>query len=407
MAPTEDKTTVDTQGRGWADTDILLHVAEDRTNATALSIPRDLIADVPDRPTKQPDGSIKTIPGTDNIRFNASLGRDPGRTVEQLTGGIKVDHFMMADFNAVKTLTTAVGGVEVRLNHAVHDKEAHLQLPAGPSKIEGEKTLAFVRTRYSRGNHGDLDGIKVQQQFLSSLFRKMKSDSTLSDTSKLLDLAEAATETLTIDRGSGSISRLKDVAMELKKVPPNHISFVTMPVLDNPADGKCLKAVIENEAPAQQVFAMIKGDASLTEVKKKAKADAKLKGPRSAAADVRVGIYNAGAPGGSAQTTLAWLQNQKGVPKSTQLGNTGAKQQRTTLEYAPDQADQAREPADIMGLPASALKPGKSESNSQGLPAIVLTLAEDFKGAGVPPTTRTKAPAGVPQSTANEVKCAS
>jgi LCP family protein required for cell wall assembly len=191
VAPTEDKTTVDTQGRGWADSNILLRVAEDRTNATALSIPRDLIADVPDRPTKQPDGSIKTIPGTDNIRFNTSigrLGRDPGRTVrtvEQLTGGIEVDHFMMADFNAVKTLTTAVGGVEVRLDHAVHDKESHLQLPAGPSKIEGEKTPAFVRTRYSRGNHGDLDGIKVQQQFLSSLFRKVKSDSTLSDTSKL------------------------------------------------------------------------------------------------------------------------------------------------------------------------------------------------------------------------------
>ena len=34
------------------------------------------------------------------------------RTVKELTG-MKVDHFMMADFNAVKTLTTAVGGVEV------------------------------------------------------------------------------------------------------------------------------------------------------------------------------------------------------------------------------------------------------------------------------------------------------
>ncbi|MFI5680900.1 LCP family protein [Streptomyces cellulosae] len=405
----------DANSVGHADTNILLHVSKDRTNATALSIPRDLVVDIPDCPTTQQDGSVKTIPGTSNVRYNTSLGqlgRDPGctvRTVEQLTGGIKVDHFMMADFNAVKTLTTAVGGVEVCLAHAVKDKDSHLDLPAGTSVVKGEQALAFVRTRYSWGNRGDLDRIKVQQQFLGSLMRKMKSDSTLSDPSKLLGLAEAATKALTVDKGIGSISKLKDVAMELKKVPPSHISFVTLPVRDNPADGKFHKTVLEDQTPAQQLFAMIKDDVSLTEEKKKAKGQeaAKLKGSRSAAGDVRVDIYNAGAPAGSAQETLTWLQTEKGVTKSSQLGNAGRTQSKTTLEYAPDQADQARELADIMGLAASAMKPGKSETNAQGLPAIVLTLGQDFQGAGVPLTAPTKAPAGVRQSTANEVKCAS
>ncbi|MYU22960.1 LCP family protein, partial [Streptomyces sp. SID8352] len=41
---------------GHADTTILLHVAKDRSNATALSIPRDLIVNVPDCPTTQDDG---------------------------------------------------------------------------------------------------------------------------------------------------------------------------------------------------------------------------------------------------------------------------------------------------------------------------------------------------------------
>ncbi len=77
---------------------------------------------VPDCPTKQPDGSTKVVPGSENVRFNTSLGqdgRDPGctmRTVEEVTG-IHVDHFMMADFNAVKTLTTAVNGVQVCVTH--------------------------------------------------------------------------------------------------------------------------------------------------------------------------------------------------------------------------------------------------------------------------------------------------
>ncbi|MFF3910612.1 LCP family protein [Streptomyces sp. NPDC001848] len=403
---------------GHADTNILLHVSKDRTNATALSIPRDLIVNVPDCPTKQPDGTTKVIPGTQNVRFNTSLGqdgRDPGctmRTVKEITGGIEPDHFMMLDFNAVKTLTTAVGGVEVCLKHAVNDPKSHLDLPAGPSKIEGEQALAFVRTRHSWGNHGDLDRIKVQQQFMASLMRKMSSSDTLTDPSKLLDLAEAATKALTVDTGLHKVSTLKDVALELKKVPTKNITFLTVPVVDNPADGVVHKTVIVDPNKGPEVFAAIKNDVSFTTVKKKqqaakATADNPLKGSRSAASDIRVDIYNGGAPTGSAQTTLSWLQNNEGVTKSSQLGNAGKTLSKTTLEYSPDQADQARKLADIMGLPASALKPGKSEKNDQGLPAMVLTLGQDFQGPGTPLTAPTKAPDVDNKSTADKVQCAS
>ncbi|MFD8221674.1 LCP family protein [Streptomyces sp. NPDC059697] len=401
---------------GHADTNILLHVSKDRTNATALSIPRDLIVNVPDCPTKQPDGTEKVIPATQNVRFNTSLGqdgRDPGctmRTVKAVTG-ISVDHFMMADFNAVKTLTTAVQGVEVCLAKDVNDPDSHLKLSAGKHTIQGEQALAFVRTRHSFGNQGDLDRIKVQQQFLSSLMRKMSSSDTLTSPTKLISLAEAATKALTVDTGIGKVSTLKDVALELKKVPPKNISFLTVPVRDNPADGVVRKTVIVDTNTAPAIFDAMKNDVSFTTVKQKGKKEkaavaARLKGTRSAAADIRVDIYNGGAPAGSAQETLNWLQNTEGVTKSSQLGNADATLSKTTLEYSPDQADQARKLADLMGLSASALKPGKSEKNSQGLPAIVLTLGKDFKGAGVSLTTPTKAPE-VDKSTADKTVCAS
>jgi LCP family protein required for cell wall assembly len=401
---------------GHADTNILLHVAKDRSNATALSIPRDLIVNVPDCPTKQADGSTKVIPGTDDVRFNTSLGqdgRDPGctmRTVKAVTG-IQPDHFMMVDFNAVKTLTTAVDGVNVCLAHAVDDKESHLKLPAGEHKIEGEQALAFVRTRHSWGNQGDLDRIKVQQQFMASLMRKMSSSDTLTSPTKLVSLAEAATKALTVDKGIGSVTTLKDIALELKKVPTKNISFLTVPVKDNPADGVVHKTVIVDPALAPPVFDAINSDVSFTEVKKKQKAEkdaqaARLKGTRSAPSDVRVRILNGGAQSGSAQQTLDWLQNQQGVLKSENAGNAPAELSKTTLEYAPDQAAQARELAHLMGLPGSALKPGKSVTNSQGLPAMTLTLGKDFKGAGVSLTAPSKAPT-VDKSTADKVKCAS
>ncbi|MEU3921157.1 LCP family protein [Streptomyces sp. NPDC029004] len=394
---------------GHADTTILFHVSKDRTNATALSIPRDLITDIPDCQTRTTEGT-KVIGGTTRTRFNESLGqegRDPGctmRTVKALTG-VTVDHFMMADFNAVKTMTSAVGGVEVCLAKDIKDKDSKLNLPAGKHVIEGEQALAFVRTRHSVGFGGDLSRIEIQQQFLSSLIRKMKSSDTLSSPTKMWDLAEAATKALTVDTGIGKISRLRDLGLELKKVNPKNITFATVPVVDN-TDGA---TVLLNESKAKPLFSMIQNDTSLTEVKQKEQ-DAKnqqanlLKGPRAQASKVRVAVFNGSDTQGAALATLTWLQNEEGVLKSSNEGNAPQKLAKTTLVYAPNQADQARKLADLMGLPATALKPGTK--NAVGLEAMTLTLGADFKGAGVPLTGPAKAPEGVQKVEADKQVCA-
>ncbi|MER5375166.1 LCP family protein [Streptomyces sp. NPDC002553] len=404
---------------GHADTTILLHVSKDRTNATALSIPRDLVVDIPDCQTEQEDGSTKVIPGTRNARFNTSLGQDgrtPSctmRTVTELTG-VTPDNFMVADFNAVKTLTTAVGGVEVCLAKDIDDPDSHLKLPKGTHVIEGEQALAYVRTRHSVGFGGDLSRIDIQQQFLSSLMRKLKSNDTLTSPGKMIGLAEAGTKALTVDRQLKSIDKLKDLGLELGKLNTENLTFATVPVVDNPAE-KVKATVVLNESTAPTVFQMIRDDVSFTEVKQQAQASkdaaaaaaaARLKGTQSAASEVRVQVMNGGAPAGSAQETLTWLQNTKGITKSENAGNAPAPLGTTTLEYAPDQAPQARKLAAVMGLSGAALKPGRSVRNAQGLPTMTLTLGKDFKGAGVSLTTPTKVPDSVQKSTADKVKCA-
>ncbi|CAL9458236.1 LCP family glycopolymer transferase [Streptomyces sp. enrichment culture] len=402
---------------GHADTTILLHVSKDRTNATALSIPRDLIVDIPDCPTEQEDGSEKVIPGSTGVRFNTSLGqngRTPSctmRTVTELTG-IKPDNFMVADFNAVKTLTTAVGGVEVCLAKDIDDPDSHLKLPKGTHTIEGEEALAFVRTRHSVGLGGDLSRIGLQQQFLSALMRKLKSNDTLTSPTKMIKLAEAGTEALTVDSQLSSINKLKDLGLELGKLNVKNLTFATVPVVDNPAE--TVKAtVVLNEAKAAEVFDLIRNDVSFTEVKQQQKKEkaavaARLKGEKAPASEVRVRVLNGGAPAGSAQSTLSWLQVQQGVNKSENGGNAPAELAKTTLEYAPEQADEARRLAAIMGLSGAAMKPGESVTNSQGLPAMTLTLGKDFKGAGVSLTPPDKAPDDIKKSTstADKVVCA-
>ncbi|MER7721474.1 LCP family protein [Streptomyces flaveolus] len=401
---------------GHADTTILLHVSKDRSNATALSIPRDLVVDIPDCPTTQEDGTKKVIPGSTGVRFNTSLGQDgrtPSctmRTVTELTG-VTPDNFMVADFNAVKTLTSAVGGVDVCLAKDIDDPDSHLKLSAGTHTIEGEQALAFVRTRHSVGFGGDLSRIQIQQQFLSALMRKLKSNDTLTSPSKMVKLAEAGTEALTVDAKLDSIGKLKDLGLELGKLDTKNLTFTTVPVVDNPAE-KVKSTVVLQERPAAEVFSMIQNDVSFTEVKQQQKKEAaavaaRLQGTKSEPSEIRVRVLNGGAPGGSAGKELLYLQNEAGVTKSENAGNAPAPLARTTLEYAPDQADQARALAEILGLSGAAMKPGESVTNSQGLPTMTLTLGKDFKGAGVKINAPSgKAPEGVEKSTADKVQCA-
>ncbi|MGW4230110.1 LCP family glycopolymer transferase [Streptomyces sp. NPDC004980] len=402
----------DKESVGHADTTILFHVSKDRTNATALSIPRDLIANIPDCPTEQSDGSTKDIPGTEGARFNTSLGqsdRTPSctmRAVTELTG-MKVDHFMVADFNAVKTLTTAVDGVEICLDKDINDTKSHLNLKKGEHTLQGEDALSFLRTRYSVGFGSDLSRIELQQQFLGSLMRKLKSNDTLTSPTKMWSLAEAATEALTVDDKIADINELRKLGMELASVDPKNITFATVPVLDNPNDKA---TVILDESKAPQVFSMMREDVSFTAVEKqekaaaKAEAAAKLKGEMADPADVRVDVYNGGAPAGSAQNALDWLQNEEGVLKSTNKANAPEDVKKTQLVYAPNQADQARRLADLMGLSASVMKPTKTDAGE--MDPMVLTLGPDFTEAGTPLSAPEKAPADIQQVQADKAVCA-
>ncbi|KPC63767.1 LCP family protein [Streptomyces chattanoogensis] len=384
---------------GHADTTILMHISKDRTNATALSIPRDLITDIPDCPTKQEDGSRKIIRGEQQVRFNTSLGqegRDPGctwRTVQKLTG-LKISHFMMADFNAVKELSEAVDGVEVCAAKDIDDPKSHLKLKAGRHVVKGEQALAFVRTRHAIGFGSDLDRIKMQQQFMGSLIRKLKS-SAFSSPTQLLTVASAATKALTVDTGIGTAKKLMAFGDDLKQVNLNKITFATVPVLDNPKDPA---TVILNKTAADPLFRMVQADHALAKGKKSKGRKAPVK--KAPPELVRVDVSNGGGPFGAAQETVDWLQNTKAARLSTNAGNAPRKVARTVLEYAPNQADQAATLADWMGLPKSALK--KSSQDAGDRVPMKLVLGKDFKAAGTPIDAPTETPDGVQNVNADD-----
>lgn len=406
----------DADNLGHADTTILFHVSADRTNATAMSIPRDIVTGIPDCPTRQKDGTTTTIPGIPagltTPKFNESLGvggRDPGCTMRAVTAltGIRVDHFMMVDFEAVKALSTAVGGVDVCLARPLVDPKSHLDLSAGPHRIEGEQALEFVRTRHALRNQSDLDRIRLQQRFLGAMIRKIRSSGTLADPRKLFSLADAATRALTVDSAIGSVSKLTSLAKGLSKVDAGHITFTTLPVVDNPHE-KVHATVVVDQARAQRLFTMIKDDVPLGHHRRRHRSDALLRGPRAVPADVRVRVYNGSGIPGAARGTVEWLRGTQGVGGPANGGNAPAPAARTTLAYTPAQADQARALAAMLGLPGSALRPSPPDATADATGGdMALTLGADFTRAGVPVPDPDAAPDDLDRTEADNSSCVS
>lgn len=214
-------------GTQRSDTTILLHLAADGGSATAVSIPRDLMAHVP-ACTAPDGGTVSARFEQFNWAFQMGGAACTIRTVENMTG-IRIDHHLIVDFTGFKKMVDAVGGVDVCVPNAVHDPLAHLDLPAGPQKLNGEQALGYVRARETLGDGSDTQRMQRQQDFLASLVKKVRSNGVLLNPVKLYPLLSAATSSLTADPGLDSLTELYGLAHRVQQTPTGAIRFLTLP----------------------------------------------------------------------------------------------------------------------------------------------------------------------------------
>ena len=239
---------------------LLMDISADNSRVSVTSFPRDLMVPIPDC---KPAGGGRSFPALQRAA-QCSLGAGPGCTVAAINDitGLTIDHFMLADFTAVKELSNALGGVEVCVDHALYDNHGSmLKLPAGKSLVKGEQALEFLRTRHSFGEASDLDRIKAQQYFLGSMVRKVKSEDTLTNLPKLYNLADVVTKNLTIDEGLANIPAMVGIANRLAKIDLAQVSFVTVPYEAYTADNNRVQL---KEPQAGQFFAALRNDKALT-----------------------------------------------------------------------------------------------------------------------------------------------
>ncbi|MDX3578596.1 MULTISPECIES: LCP family protein [unclassified Streptomyces] len=214
-------------GTERSDTTILLHLAAGRRSATAVSLPRDLMVDVPEclrRDGKRAEPTFAMF----NYAFQSGGSACTIRTVEKLTG-VRVDHHVVVDFSGFKDMVDAVDGVQVCLKAPISDKAAKLRLPAGKVTLNGEQALGYVRARKSLGDGSDTERMDRQQRFLGALVNKVQSNDVLLNPVKLYPLLDAATSSLTTDPDLASLRGLYELVRGLRHIPTENVQFLTVP----------------------------------------------------------------------------------------------------------------------------------------------------------------------------------
>ncbi|MGA5897234.1 LCP family protein [Streptomyces venetus] len=394
---------------GRSDTAFLLHVYADHRHALAVSIPRDTLVTVP--PCRLPDGNwTKTQPDT---MFNAaySVGQtaqgNPActqNTVERLTG-LRVDHTVVVDFKGFARLTEVVGGVRVCLPQDVYENDldphrtapGKLLFPKGEQTVSGEKALDYVRLRHGIGDGSDIGRIKRQQAFVASLLKEVRSKG-LTPT-KLLPLADAATESLTVDPGLGSAEKLISFAMSLKDIDLHNTKFVTLPWR---YEGSRV-AIVQPDADA--LWAALKADRTIDGEDaggKKTGAAGSATGSPSASATpvsgeaIDVAVYNGTTvPGLAARAAAALTADGFTV---TGTATASAQDHATTVvEYGPGLEDRA--------LTVAAAFPGAGLRSVTGS-GISVVLGRSYADSPAASGSASPAPAAVPSEVADGARSA-
>ncbi|SHK64222.1 LCP family protein [Actinacidiphila paucisporea] len=348
-----------------ADVEMVVHISADRSNATVMSVPRDLRADWDGC---HDDGHRSMGPQHDQM-INAALAGGPGCSVvavHELTG-IPIDHFMMVDFSGVVNMSNAVGGVKVCVSADIYDPYSHLKLKKGSHVLQGDAALEFLRTRHGFGDGSDSEGRTVGQHvFLTALLNKLKDDGTLTSPSRMWKVANAATKALTVDNSLDSVTKLIGLGTDLNKVPTDRVTFATLQTASVTVNGVSELHLVN--PGASTLFKTIADDQSLTTASG-AKA-APSAAPTIPPSTIAVQVKNGGGVDHRAAVIAAELVS-RGFSRETTSGD-GPPSTTTTLSYPAAQQAQAKSVASALGLPAAALKQSATGTG------IVLLLGTDW-----------------------------
>ncbi|SEE98017.1 LCP family protein [Ruania alba] len=256
-----------------SDTTLLLHISADRTRVDAVSIPRDLLVDIPGCP--RPDGSTSPPryagdPDGEFTMFNEAFAIGAGTgdlgyaaactvlTFQTMTD-IPVDDFVVVEMSGFRDMVDAIGGVHICVEQDMSSRQAGLDITAGCHTLDGENALALARARKGPGlgDGSDVGRIDRQQELLTAMVQQVLDRNVLTDSGELFQFLRAATSSLTTGDRIGNLTTMAGLTYSLRDVGVDQVNFATMPydwagarVLAND-DSEALWSSIRADQPMQ------------------------------------------------------------------------------------------------------------------------------------------------------------
>ena len=222
-----------------ADTHILMHIAADRSRVEMVSIPRDILVDLPECTTS----SGEIIPaGSGQYNDAFALGWDRGGDLAsavacdinllQSATGITPDGFVLVNMGGFVEVINAIGGVDICIPEAIDAPKADgLVLAAGQQRLNGTQALGYARARtgVGVGDGSDTGRIERQQHLIAAVTDELLSRNLLTDAGQLFNVASAALDSLTTSPELASIPGLIGLARSLQAVGSENVTFTTSP----------------------------------------------------------------------------------------------------------------------------------------------------------------------------------
>ena len=149
---------------GRSDTLFVAMLDKNNKNATLLSVPRDTRVKIKGH-------------GWDKINAAFAYGghKLTQETVQDFLG-IKLNNYVVVDFQGFKGLVDAVGGVDIIVEKRMYyyDPYANFEIDLKPGKqhLDGKTAMQYVRYR---DEEGDIGRIRRQQKFMMALYQEIAS----------------------------------------------------------------------------------------------------------------------------------------------------------------------------------------------------------------------------------------
>jgi LCP family protein required for cell wall assembly len=242
------------------DVNLLVHVSEEPRRITVVSFPRDLMIPIPE--CTDDEGNVHSAMSKQplNVAYSDGGLNCVVQTISQLSGQ-EVQFAASVTFGGVIEITNAIGGVDVCLANPIRDRYTGLDMSAGTHTVEGLQALQFLRTRHGVGDGSDLGRIGNQQQYMSSLSRKLISGEVLGNVPVMLKLANTALSNLEASTSlANNPMTIVQIALAVKEVPFEDIVFVQYPTGADYADPN---KVVPNTEAATALWDAIEDNAQL------------------------------------------------------------------------------------------------------------------------------------------------